>query len=129
MGLREEVLGSRTRTVRPQTVPTPEWPAIDGRLHVRTISALEREAFHDHTRQLEEAKRPRNVMARFVVLCCCEPDGSAVFQPGDEQALGEKPSAPIERLFDAAMAYNGMTTQAVEDLAKNSASGPGAASS
>jgi|SRR5215831_13025656 len=126
MGLRDDILAAEDRLRLP--VPTPEWPAADGKLYVRTISALERERFSEAYRGNGDG-RVRNVMARFCVLCLCDGDGRAVFTEADAEELGRKAGHVVDRIFSAAQKLNGIGAAAAEEALKNSASGPGAASS
>ena len=126
MSLREEILAAEDRPREP--VPTPEWPAADGKLFVRTISALEREHFSEAYRANGDG-RIHNVTARFCVLCLCDADGRPVFTDADAEELGGKAGHVLDRIFALARKLNRIGAEAAAETLKNSGSGPGAASS
>lgn len=106
-----------------EEVEVPEW---GGKVRVRGLSAGERDAFEiaNGTAQLKgENPSPR---ARLCALCALDAEGKLLFAPADVERLAAKSGAAVDRVFQAAHRLSGMRP---EDVEKNSASGPGAASS
>jgi hypothetical protein len=130
MPLRDDILAAQDRPIEP--VATPEWPAVDGKLFLRTLSALEREHFAQSYRSNGDGKlggARANVMARFCVLVLCDAQGQPVFTEADAVELGQKAGHVLDRIFNAARKLNKIGVEASEELLKNSASGPSAVSS
>lgn len=118
--LRHAILGTEDLPRVP--VATPEWPAVDGHLYVRMLSAAERVAFGlslgDDPPKLE------NHWARFAVLCLCDEQGQRVFADADAEALGKKSAAVLLRIKEAAETLNLTGREAAEDVRKNSEATP-----
>ena len=60
------------------------------------------------------------VRERLVVRCCRDDYGVPLFTNDDIAAIGEQNCGIVERLVNAALQVSGITSQDVEDLAKNS---------
>jgi hypothetical protein len=96
---------------RVEAVDVPEWA---GQVHVRTLSARDREAFE---RRYAEDKS--NFVTRLVAATLCDEAGSPLFTDVDVEALGGKSFRAINRIFDAALKLNALSDAAVEDAEKN----------
>lgn len=96
-------------------VAVPEW---GGDVYFRTISGLERDQFEDaYSEQKMKAFR-----ARFLVLTISDENGDRLFADNEVEALGQKSSVVINRLFDEAWQHNAFTQEAVDALGEGSAS-------
>lgn len=80
----------------PVPVPTPEWPELDGKVFVRTITALERDAYEDG---YSRGGSMANARARLVVMAACDKDGEPVFMDEDVDRVGMQPASVISRLW------------------------------
>ena len=88
MSLRDQIAAAPD--LAPVPVPTPEWPAVNGQLHVRPWTAAERDAFENVRSRLAEAgvsadgKRlldRTGIQAQLVVLTTVERPGGAASSP------------------------------------------------
>ena len=94
-------------------VAVPEW---GGDVYFRTISGLERDQFEDaYSEQKMKASR-----ARFLVLTISDENGERLFGDNEVEALGQKSSVVINRLFDEAWQHNAFTQEAVDALGEGS---------
>jgi hypothetical protein len=92
-----------------EAVPVPEW---GGDVYVRTISGTERDKFEEaYSEQKMKAFR-----VRFLVLTLADEAGDRLFGDADIDALGDKSSVVINRLFDKAWQHNAFTDSAVDAL-------------
>lgn len=97
-------------------VAVPEW---GGDVYFRTISGLERDQFEDaYSEQKMKAFR-----ARFLVLTISDENGDRLFADNEIEALGQKSSVVINRLFDEAWQHNAFTQEAVDALGEGSSPG------
>lgn len=108
---RDTFLAARTPRIR-----RVEVPELDGHVHVRMMSAAERDAFEAAHLKAKDA----NFRARLVVATACDESGVLLFQPADAAAVGNQPAALIEPIAKAAAEFNRLTDAEVEDLRKNS---------
>lgn len=95
-----------------QSVRVPEW---DGFVYMRAITAKERDVFDLWSVTNDGV----NVRAHLVHLAICDEDGKAIFTVADVEAIGEKNSRVIDRLFDVAAAINGIGPQELAELEGN----------
>lgn len=97
-------------------VAVPEW---GGDVYFRTISGLERDQFEDaYSEQKMKAFR-----ARFLILTLSDDNGDRLFADNEVEALGQKSSVVINRLFDEAWQHNAFTQEAVDALGEGSSPG------
>ena len=103
-----------------EIVPVPEW---GGEVKVRSISGKERDGLEA---AISAGKKVdlSNIRARLVALSVVGEDGKPLFAPADVEALGGKSAKALDRVFDVAQRLSGLRKEDVEDLVKNSASGP-----
>jgi hypothetical protein len=100
-----------------EAIPVPEW---GGDVYVRTISGTERDKFEEaYSEQKMKAFR-----VRFLVLTLADESGERLFGDADIDALGNKSSVVINRLFDKAWQHNAFTDAAVEALGNDSPTAP-----
>lgn len=94
-----------------------------GTVRIRTLSGTERDGF-EHLVQL--ARRGSNrvdlrgLKVKLLILTVCGEDRKPLFAETDAPALNAKSSRVIEELFQQAMILNGMTKEAVDEMAGNS---------
>jgi hypothetical protein len=123
---RDTILQARNARLEPM-----ESPEFGGTVYVRAMSGTERDAFEDETYKVNgksvELNR-RNGRARLLVRCLCDAEGKRLFTDADAQALGEQPAYLLDPLYAKALRLNGFTASDVEELAKNSETGPSAGS-
>lgn len=99
MSLRESIIAARDRKVK--AVPTPEWPEVDGKVFVRSLSAYERLLLNGELQKRikDEAKDVNAYCAAFVL---CDKDGNREFDPDnatDLELLNGKSGFVIERII------------------------------
>ena len=91
-----------------QEVPVPEW---NGSVYVRQLTGTERE-------QLERMIPTGISTAWLVALCTCDEQGARLFSDADVEKLGAKNAKPLLRIANAALRFNALTDEAIEE-AKN----------
>jgi hypothetical protein len=118
--LRKRLLGANDIKVQPIDIP-----AWGGTYYLRVISGKARESFEDSYSQ----EKMKNFRLRFLVLTLCDEDGKPILSDADMEALGERSSVEINRVFDAAWKLNAFTQEAVDALGEGSQNAPSDASS
>ena len=127
MSLRDEILS--VDDLKREPIEIPEWPALAGKLFIRSMTGAERDAFESSlTNGDGKSRQLGNIRARLATLTLCDEAGQRIFDDKDAAALGKKSAAPLNRVFEASQRLNLLSNQDVEDLEKNSASGLNAAS-
>lgn len=129
--LRQAILSApiARRTTKP--VATPEWPAIDGQVFVRSLTLPERTKYLGEIRKLvlspdvltnqngkaaEEAVDVSGV--KLVVLTMCTEDGEQLMEESDVEILALQSWSALNRVVDVSADLNGLTKQSLEK-AKN----------
>ncbi len=107
------------RRTGPEPVPTPEWPELDGQVHVRTLDAVGRIEFFDAAYE-QKATQGAAFYALVAAYCAVTAEGVRMFQDGDWSALvGDAGSgSAIDRIYRAADALNFLSAQSREILKK-----------
>jgi hypothetical protein len=104
-------------------VEVPEW---GGHVFVRTMSGTERDSFEQsmlvNPGKGNEANYS-NIRAKLCARTICDKGGNRLFNDSDVAALGEKSAAALDRIFTVAQDLNGVSTDDVEAMVKNSESG------
>lgn len=118
--LRKRLLGANDIKVQP--IDIPSW---GGTYYLRVISGKARESFEESYSQ----EKMKNFRLRFLVLTLCDEDGKPILSDADMDALGERSSVEINRVFDAAWKLNAFTQEAVDALGEGSQNAPSDASS
>jgi len=124
--LRSKILAAQDTSK--EAVSVPEWGIDDGLVFIKTLSAKDRDNWETSMVSVDmERKKVRkvnmaNMRARLVVLTLVDVDGKRIFGDDDADQLGEKSAAVIARLFDVAQRVNGLSTEEVKALEKNSVS-------
>lgn len=121
---KEQILGAQDLTHR--DVEVPEW---GGKVRVRTMTGEERDAYEIAVYGGEKTNT-ENLRARLLFLTLVDEQGNRLFaDEADIVALGKKSIKAVQRVFKAVRDLNAMDVASMEDLAKNSGSAPGGASS
>ncbi|HUX01014.1 MAG TPA: hypothetical protein VMY35_08540 [Phycisphaerae bacterium] len=125
---RETILGAADMPF--EDVEVPEW---GGAVRVRTMTGAVRDEFEQEVQDRKRGKGRnasidvRGMKARIVALTACDENGELLFGIDDIAALNAKNAKALDRLFQVASRLNGLSDEDVEDLAKNSDSGPSGA--
>lgn len=98
-----------------QEVEVPEW---GGTVRIRELTGAQRDAFEGSV--MGDGKKPdiANIRARLVAACLVDDAGKPLFNEAAARKLGEKSGRVLDRLFDTCRELNGLTEQAVEELAE-----------
>lgn len=116
---RQAILG--VRDIKTKEVAVPEW---NGSVHIRVISGSDRDMFE----QAYADHKMEAFRARFLVVALCNAAGDRIFTNEDVNALNDKSSKVLNRLFDLAWEFNAFTQAAVEALGNDSPSDQSASS-
>jgi hypothetical protein len=111
-----------------ETVPVPEW---GGDVLVRGLTGEQRDTFEASIVHLEGKKAATdlaNIRAKLVSASLVDEKGDLLFDERDVEALGRKSAVALQRIFEVAQRLSGLTQSDVEELAKNSGSALGGAS-
>lgn len=83
------------------------------------MTGLERDAFE--TAYLEsKANRKPNIRGSMVAFSACDQDGQRIFTDADAEALGNMPSAELDKVFAAAQKLNAIDEDDIKELEGNS---------
>ena len=105
-----------------EAVFVPEWNATVG---VRVMNGHERDRFEGLMLDYQEqGRRLHNFRARLLVQCLCDEQGGRLFDLSEVEALGEKSSVALDRLFAVAQRLNKLTQEEVDKLQGNSSATP-----
>lgn len=115
MGLNKAKILAATDTKISDPVAVPEW---GGEVFVKTLTGTERDQFEESYSQ----NKMKAFRAKFLVLTLCDKSGERLFADGDVEALGNKSSLVINRLFESAWDFNALSQNAVDSLGKDSPS-------
>jgi hypothetical protein len=111
MSLRDSLLATRNAADVPLTPapPTPEWPAVDGRLFLGTLS----EADLGSISSSGAGQEADEGLFRAGLVCKVLRDANAnrVLQDSDAPAMAAKETLVMERLYHAAREANGLTEE------------------
>ncbi len=115
MNFLELIAGTADR--KPVPVPTPEWPAADGKIFVRRLSAIERVQFHTEADE-QKAVTGAAFQAFIVAFCAADENGARGFADDAWKALQDEPGSVVDRIADAADELNLLSIAAREALKK-----------
>lgn len=121
---RAEILAAKD--LKRERVDVPDWG--DGAyVFVRTLMAWEKDHVDEVAWRRNGASTERNFdnyRALFLTYALVDDSGAQIFAPiEDAKALGEKSSAVLQVLWDAAVRLNRMREQDIQEIVGNS--GPG----
>lgn len=117
MSLRDDILafaGDPYLDLRPEAVP--EWGGLT--VYYRGWTGKERDIAERDFGDLEKVGRT-NLRARFLVRFLLDDKGERIFKDEDADALGEKNSAVLDRLFKLISRLNKLSADDAEDAKKN----------
>ena len=114
MDIKNAILSSKTKRI--QKVDVPEWGTP---VFMRTMTAGERDAWELAWLDKQGKGGVANFRSVFLVKCLCDEDGTRLFSDGEVEQLAAQDSRVINRLFEIAREQNGLTTEQVDELAKN----------
>lgn len=128
MILREAILSAKDFKLEPVKV-ADVWPDVPGGVvYVRSMNGNQRDAFEQWCIDCQNAGKIANARGMLAALTVCDENGVPLFRPEEANVLGMKSAAALDRIFAVAQRINGLTNADVEELEKNSGSGPTAAS-
>ncbi len=107
-----------------EIVSVPEW---GGEVKVRTLNGRERDVFEASVNDGKQTNFA-NIRARLVSLSVCDEKGDRIFSDAQVDILGKRSAKALDRVFAVAQRLSGLTKEDVEQLVKNSATGPNACS-
>lgn len=122
--LRDKILNAQD--LKREAVVVPEWDGVT--VYVRTLTGAERDAFESSILDAAGKVTRDNARAKLVGRCVVDEAGGRVFDEADIAALGRKSASALDRLFSVASRLNGLSNKDVEELEKNSGTGPSAGS-
>ena len=115
MSFLDKIKAAATKAT-PHEVSVPEWDGIT--VYVKSLSAGERYALEKDISK--DVKNDGPALARIVCMCLCDKDGNAVFEyPQGIDEVHTLQAAGAQRVFNAALKYNGMRKEDIEELEKN----------
>ena len=117
---RQEILGASD--IVTEEVEVPEW---GGSVLVRGLTGKERDQFEASIIVGRGKKRDinmRQMRAKLAAHSMVDEQGNLLFSASDVEALSNKSSAALERVFAAAQKLSGLSDADMEELAKNSGS-------
>ena len=123
--LRDLLLAEQDITVEP--VATPEWPSVDGMIHVRLMSGLQRERYLRWVRPLMHIDAPVKASTdssqiKLVVMTMCDEHGELLCQGDTDEdretfveQMGAKSYVALQRIIDAGALLNGLSAKSKAD--------------
>jgi hypothetical protein len=114
----------KAAALKTEDVPVPEW---GGSVLVRELRGRERDEWEASLavqRGRQMVPDVANMRAKLVARCIVDGDLEPVFSQQDVNALGELSAAALDRVFEVASKLSGLNPDAVEEMAKNSATAP-----
>jgi hypothetical protein len=119
MGLLNKAAILGAEDLKHEDVEVAQW---GGTVRVRTMNGVERDEFRAATAS-EGAVPVGKFSAALLAATCVDENGERLFSMDDIEALRAKSAASLDKPAVVAMRLNGLGGSAVEDAAKNSASG------
>jgi hypothetical protein len=108
---KDQILGARDFETK--EIDVPEW---GGTVTIRELSSKDRDNFEAELHMTDDL---RNLRARLVVKAIIDENGERMFADSDAEALGNKSSSVLIRIFDAVRDMNGMDDEALEEAQGN----------
>lgn len=98
---------------KPLEVKVPEW---GDSVYIRVMSVGERDAFElEYIRA--GGKHVDNFRTKYLQACLCDASGKLLFTKEEVATLAGKSARVMNRLWEVAMAHNGMTQKDADELA------------
>lgn len=104
-------------------IRVPEWKT---EVFIRPMSGTERDSFEAETLGMKD--RLHNFRARLAVRVVCNAAGERLFTDDQAEALGDKSSSALDRIFAAAQKMNRIGDEEVSAAGKDSAGDQSASS-
>lgn len=115
-----------------EKVDVPEW-GVGAYVFVRGLTGTERDSWECYCLAKREAIGSQGgfpgIRASLVVRATIDDDGRRIFTDADADEVSEKNGKALDRIWTVAARLSGITAEDVEELKKNSAPTPSAASS
>lgn len=105
--------------IKTERIHVPEW---GGDVLVRTLTGAERDAFEAliiEKRGSDYQVNMRDMRAKLAVWTVVDEDGKHLFTEKDVEALSRKSAGALQRIFNIASRLSGISSDDVEELAKN----------
>lgn len=104
-------------------VDVPEW---GGHVYLTVMTGIERDAWEMNLMKKGHDGKPeinwdrlKNLRARMLVSCITDKNGNRLFNAQQIDALGEKSSLVLDRLYDEAQKLNKISEEDIEELEGN----------
>jgi hypothetical protein len=114
--LRERILGAQD--IRIEAVAVPEW-GLDEPVYVRGLTGRNRDTIERLTTDGNFTFRKElfdNFRALFCAMAVVDADGVQVFTIDDVDALGDKSSVALQRVYDVAVRLSAVDAKAVDGM-------------
>ena len=109
---RDDIL--KVQDIKIEKVHVPEW---GGDVYVKGMSANARDEWEDFIIKARSGSL-RGTRAKLCSLSICDENGKLLFSQKDMEALGEKSSAALQRVFNLAQDISKIENDAVQGLAE-----------
>ena len=96
-------------------VDVPQW---GGSVFVRVMTVGERDSYENEW-MINKSKGVDNFRAKFLQRVLCDEKGELLFTRDEVTALAKKSARAMTCVWEAAMKHNALTSEDVEELAKN----------
>lgn len=103
-----------------EKVDVPEW---GGYVIVSTMSASAKDQYEQSIVSLQNGKAVEsmeNIRSKLLCATVVDDEGKPLFSKSDIERLGKKSAKAIDRVFEVASRLNAISSNDVEELAKNS---------
>lgn len=98
-------------------------PEVGKKFYIRSLTGLEVDAYRSSImvgKGQNITVNQRGMRAKLIVLALGNPDGSRMLTDGQTKDVQQWPSAILERIFDRARKFNGLTDEDTDDDKGNS---------
>ena len=109
---RDDIL--KVQDIRVEKVHVPEW---GGDVYIMGLSGNARDEWEDFIIKARSGSL-RGTRAKLCSLSICDENGKLLFSQKDMEALGEKSSSALQRIFNLAQEMSKIEVDAVRDLAE-----------
>ena len=122
---REQILASND--LEKELVAVPEW---GGEVYVRVMKGSERDYFESliPDKELNPSQRIESLREVLAALTMCDEAGGRLFSYEEIEALSEKSSMALDRVYTVAVRLNKLGKADLEETKKNSVGAPSASS-
>lgn len=98
-------------------------PEVGKKFYIRSLTGLEVDAYRSSImvgKGQNITVNQRGMRAKLIVLALGNPDGSRMLTDGQTKDVQQWPSSILERIFDRARKFNGLTDEDTDDDKGNS---------